>query len=543
MTYRFLKYIKQRVIYNLMGIPSYFSHIIKNYPYILKKFKQNLKIDNLFLDSNSIIYDCLRTVEYTGNDDYELVLINVVCKQIENYIQQLSPNNLVYIAFDGVAPVAKLTQQKTRRYKSWFISDYDSTQNKWDSTAITPGTEFMNKLNLQIRYYFRHVRKYNVNNIIVSGSDSPGEGEHKIFEYIRENSSIKNQKTVIYGLDADLIMLTINHLSYCNDMSLFRETPEFIKSIDQSLDPNYLYIIDTPKLKEQLVYYLNNDKIPETPAEKNRVHDYIFMCFMLGNDFLPHSPSLNIRTNGLDILMETYRNTLGKNQKNIINNGKIIWKNFKILVKELANNEEQYIQQEYVIRNKQENRISKNNNKKEEEKLSKYEKELLNVPCKEREIEKYINPNDKYWESRYYDMLFDIDKHDLAIKQICINYLEGLEWTWKYYYSGCIDWRWKYNYHYPPLLQDLLKYIPYFEEDLLVEKEKNPVKVEVQLSYVLPKNSLHLLPHRIKNHLLSNYTDYYRLDYEFTWAFCKYFWECHVNFPIIGINSLEEIVT
>ena len=120
-------------------------------------------------------------------------------------------------------------------------------------------------------------------------------------------------------------------------------------------------------------------------------------------------------------------------------------------------------------------------------------------------------------------MLFDIDIDDVHRKQISINYLEGLEWTWKYYYSGCIDWRWKYNYHYPPLLQDLIKYIPYFEGDLLEEKIKNPVKEEVQLCYVLPKNSLHFLPLRIKNYLLSNYAEYYRLNYEFTWAYCKYF--------------------
>ena len=221
---------------------------------------------------------------------------------------------------------------------------------------------------------------------------------------------------------------------------------------------------------------------------------------MLGNDFLPHFPALNIRTNGIDILLNTYRNVLGSKQKNIINNGKIIWRNFKLLIKELADNEEQFIQQEYYIRNKQEHKLNKEKRKNNNEdiNLNKYEKELLNAPCKEREIEKYINPEDKYWESRYYDMLFDIDIDDVHRKQISINYLEGLEWTWKYYYSGCIDWRWKYNYHYPPLLQDLIKYIPYFEGDLLEEKIKNPVKEEVQLCYVLPKNSLHFLPLRIK---------------------------------------------
>ena len=311
-----------------MGIPAYFSYIIKNYPNILKKFKDGFDVDNLFLDSNSIIYDTMRTIDYTGNNgEYERKLINAVCKQIEIYIQQIKPTNLVYISFDGVAPVAKMNQQKNRRYKSWYINEYDKTEKiNWDSTAITPGTEFMNKLNLQIKYHFRNSAPFKVKQIIVCGSDNAGEGEHKIFEYIRKHSEIENMKTVIYGLDADLIMLTINNLQHCKKMYLFRETPDFIRSIDKSLDPNYMYVIDIPEFKNQMVYYLNNDCKAESDVEQNKIYDYIFLCFMLGNDFLPHFPALNIRSNGIDTIMETYRNVLGNKGKNIITNGKIVWK-------------------------------------------------------------------------------------------------------------------------------------------------------------------------------------------------------------------------
>lgn len=523
-----------------MGIPAYFSYIIKNYPNILQKFNEHFNVDCLYLDSNSIIYDSLKTIKYCGNTElFERELIDVVCKNIEIYIEQISPSHLVYIAFDGVAPVAKLKQQKQRRYKSWFMSMYEqNNMSSWDSSSITPGTEFMNKLNLQVQYHFRNAIVHNVNKIIVSGSNIPGEGEHKIFEYIRENQdTIKNMKTVIYGLDADLIMLTINHLDRCPNMYLFRETPDFIRSIDKSLDPNSLYIIDILSFKQQLTYYLNNDVYPNTDEERNRVDDYIFMCFMLGNDFLPHFPSIDIRSGGMDILLNIYRKLFGSGKQNIIVNGKIVWRNFRKLISALAENEEIYIQDNFKHRSMMEKRPIMI-----EDNCSKFDKEMLHAPIINREIEKYINPFDMYWDIRYYDMLFDIDITDDLRKQISLNYLEGLEWTFKYYNSGCVDWRWGYKYHYPPLLKDLLKYIPYFDTELLDTKEKNPVRDLVQLAYVLPRKCLNLLPRKIETKLLVGNANMFREDYEFIWAYCRYFWECHVKFPYIDIKLIEDIV-
>ena len=46
-----------------MGIPSYFSHIVKKHRNIFKKVSNDTtKIDNLYLDCNSIIYDAVHEI-------------------------------------------------------------------------------------------------------------------------------------------------------------------------------------------------------------------------------------------------------------------------------------------------------------------------------------------------------------------------------------------------------------------------------------------------------------------------------------------------
>ena len=104
-----------------MGIPSYFSHIVKSHRKIIKQIKTNMKIDNLYLDSNSIIYDVVSRLELQNQvqDNYDYIF-NEVCISISKYICSIKPTHKVIVAIDGVAPVAKLEQQRNRRYKSWF---------------------------------------------------------------------------------------------------------------------------------------------------------------------------------------------------------------------------------------------------------------------------------------------------------------------------------------------------------------------------------------------------------------------------------------
>jgi 5'-3' exonuclease len=535
-----------------MGIPSYFSHIVRQHRKIIKpiNFKDSPKINNLYLDCNSFIYEAhyrlsknAKIENETDRRAYESSIIGCVCDSLIKYIKLLKPNKRLFIAFDGVAPMAKLNQQRNRRYMSAFQSSLDKEKNIWNTSAITPGTNFMSELGLSINNKFIKPQDYGLDTIIVSASDECGEGEHKIYEYIRENADYhKDTYTVIYGLDADLIMLTLNHLHISENMYLFRETPEFIRSVDKTLNPNELYLLDIPLFAKTIINTLSSEErnIAEISLKNDVLFDYILMCFFLGNDFLPHFPALNIRTNGINRLIDGYKSVFATGKETLTKDRAIIWKNVRKLVEYLAANELTYIKEEYVNREK----LSKRTLQEEPHKIASqpdYDDNLL-LPIKERPIEIYINPNETGWETRYYRGLFYSRIDDMKRKEISLNYLSGWEWTMKYYSEGCADWRWTYNYYYPPLLTDLLKYVPHFDQVFVPIQSQMPVSPLVQLSYVLPPSSMHLLPAKLHVKLLKARPDWYVGNYTFSWSFCKFFWEAHVNLPKIDIRELEEIV-
>jgi 5'-3' exonuclease len=538
-----------------MGVPSYFGFIVKNHSSIIKKYVKNvLQVQNLYLDCNSIIYDAYSKMDFENlTETIAISIIRRVISKIEEYISIIQPSKTVIIAFDGVAPVAKLDQQRSRRYKSWNQNEmhrdiFKKTQNDvWNTAAITPGTKFMHDLNDIISKHFNmesHTR-LKVTNVFVSGSNKAGEGEHKLFDYIRLNpEKHATETTVIYGLDADLIMLSINHLPVCPNIYLFRETPHFIQSIDSSLEPDANYYLDIPELTNAIVKCMNNDRELTNKQQTNKVYDYIFLCFFLGNDFLPHFPALNIRTGGVDKMMNAYKATIGDSDEILTDGKTIYWNNVRKVVKFLAELEEEFIIKEHKSRNNKERYLLPQTTP--EEKFKKFEA----TPVYERDIEKYINPFKSNWQSRYYNALFNINMNDIqpneqyeSKQKIAVNYLEGLEWTMKYYTSGCPDWRWKYKYNYPPLLQDLIRFIPCYNTTFVPQQPANPVSEIVQLCYVLPRSSLTLLPNKAYFELIKRYDHWYKGNCNYIWAYCRYFWESHVEMEEIDIDELERFVS
>ena len=261
-----------------MGIPSYYKNLIQDYPHIiLPQNELKSTINNLFLDLNCAIHPCCAK-KTDENEMYEAIF-----EKIKECIDITKVNNLVYIAIDGPAPRTKMEQQRQRRLKS--INE----KKIWDTNQITPGTDFMDQLSIFLNEKCQSLPiKW-----IISDSNEPGEGEHKIMKYI--DSLPKNDINVVYGLDADLIMLSMIRK---HKVFLLRERTEF--NIEK-LDCEYIYC-DISLLKKYLIesikksyFQISNECI---------LNDYLFLCFLIGNDFIINTPCINIRYNGLNYLIK-----------------------------------------------------------------------------------------------------------------------------------------------------------------------------------------------------------------------------------------------
>lgn len=515
-----------------MGIPSYFSYIIKNYSNIIRNLNDTLKQDihHLFMDCNSIVYDMFRGIEDSETMNiYKLeeLLIDLVLNKIEEYLILIKPRKTAFIAFDGVAPLAKMEQQRSRRYKN-----SGNKNSGWSTSNITPGTEFMKKLSKKLIKKFETYKNDTIPaKIIVSTSDEPGEGEHKLFQYIRSSPTIlPTDNCGIYGLDSDLIMLALFHSQYFDNTYVFREANEFIKSsVDIKTETeNECCFMDIKKLSDSILKEMRCGI-----DIRSRIYDYIFLCFFLGNDFLPHFPSLNLRTHGLDALLEMYRLYIGKfpDRSFILESGKelkIQWKWVSIFIKELSKREHDYLLQEYTLREKWDRRPWSTETEKDVDFLTQ------SVPVIYRPEEGYICPSEKGWELRYYKSLFE---NYVSIKDVCKNYVDGLQWVFKYYTAKCPDWKWRYDYHYPPLLYDLNAYVSNGVSENF--SENSPVSPSVQLAYVLPTAQHGLLNPKTRDFILKHDMNLYPSQIKYKWAYCRYLWEAHVDLPKISLEKMK----
>lgn len=500
----------------------------------------DMLVEHLFFDYNSMIHPCAHQVLENSElntqcqtADIENEIIQHTLGYTRYVIDMLKPK-YVYIMIDGVAPRAKINQQRERRYKSHFFKNLHPVNNpvEWDTNNITPGTGFMIKLKQQLQQFTEAMVRDNtrVEKIYISDSDEKGEGEHKmmkVIDHITNKQEQNKSKIFIYGLDADLIMLSLLSQA-CEQIVLLRDNTFNHKLKESQQTFTYLDIKQLQSAIYEEVRVLCNDSNFDYP-KRNVIADYIFLCFLMGNDFLHHVPSLMIKENGINALMKFYISALrNSNYKPLVSLNqsvplpqRVCWQMLKDIFKGLSGSEDYFFRSVYSV-------YKTNQNIYKDIDLSQYltdnpgnpsntgnpgnpgnpdntdstktlGTEKCGVPNSNNSIDKdnkclhfcfqdSIKFNEPGYKSRYYSY-YGITN----VEQACHNYLTGLLWVWGYYNGHEHDnWTWFYQHHETPFVSDLYTHLQSYtykmdDRDLMPSQPNSPLE---QLMMVLPRQSL-----------------------------------------------------
>jgi 5'-3' exoribonuclease 2 len=391
-----------------MGVPAFYRWLSVKYPKIITDVVEDEEVDllgrkitidassanpnqqefdNLYLDMNGIIHPCFHPEDRPAPTSEGEVFENIFA-YIDRLFLMIRPRKVLYLAIDGVAPRAKMNQQRSRRFRAAQEAEEKKVEEEKlraklmrdgidcppkvesgvvDSNVITPGTPFMGRLAEALKFYVRKKQNFEKGwrdiTVIVSDASVPGEGEHKAMHYIRqqrasaENGYDPNTRHVVYGLDADLIMLALAthepHFHILREV-VFQQKPNE-SMMGNKIDHNSKKVAIARKpfqllsvniLREYLALDLTPYQLPQTfVIDRERLFDdFVFMCFFVGNDFLPHSPTLEIREGAIDMLMTIYKQELGNLGGHLVEDGTPNLRRVGQFIRAVAQFEEQIFQ-------------------------------------------------------------------------------------------------------------------------------------------------------------------------------------------------------
>lgn len=525
-----------------MGIPYLFKYIFCEYPNTIHHINdklESIKIDNYFIDLNSLIHPCFqkffpkdenkfksKRLLHPKKVDIPIVsnkmIYSEVCKQIEERFFIIQPKKRVYIAIDGIAGCSKGSQQRQRRFLSVKTKN-EKNIKQFDSNCISAGTEFMDGLSRYLDIFFKNKKNTVWKNIeiIFSNEKVVGEGEHKLIIYIRKNFQelLKNKETVcIDSPDADLLMLSLGtHYPY---MYVFRNNIyEFIKC--------KYFLVDITQLRINMIQVIKQNDSSFQKEENNEeddklIDDFLLIGIWFGNDFVHIIHSLEMNTQNMNELLILYFQNRKLIKKNIIikHNNKYCF-NIKFLKAYL-----------YLI-SKKEIELFKNKSK---------------FIFTDKLLQKFTNENniidfDSYRQEYYKTKLYITTQEEKY--QFCYQYLKTLIFVIRYYLSDIPDYYFSFQYHYSPFFTDLYEYVSTLKENILdfdFNENNKPLSLYEQLISILPIESKHLLP-KIFHPLYdvdSEIYDFYPINFDIDIDGVREEYQGKVLLNFIDIKRLKE---
>jgi 5'-3' exonuclease len=520
-----------------MGVPRVFQWIVKKYPstFIKRNLPAEKKCNYLCYDVNGLLHPCVRkSILERGTFD-----LNDIRKQVREQMLYLAnickPDKGILICIDGVAPVAKMLQQRTRRFKSVYEKEVERrvySRNKlgapyqWDTNAITPSTEFMSSMNILFSEISREMKSlYPSCEVFYSDSDAEGEGEHKIMDKLRTIKYSDTDSIYIHGLDADLIFLSIG---------LARDNIYLMREGDN------IGYLDITALKDNL--FVEVQALCKTQLVKDNVEkDFMVISYFLGNDFLPQVFSSDVHDLGK--ILTIYSELIDTHNKYIVDNGNIQWNVIEKLCGKISENEYNLVK----------NRVKKFTSMKvsDSELETQVERDIFWEKQRPNKDElKLLEPG---WKDRFYNHYFEFPQNNWNEKNsMIVNYLEGLQWNLNYYLSGIKNWMWHYKYHAAPFFSDIYHYLQKRGTQQLAKncfyvgkQTGKPSNIE-QLLVVLPPQSITLIPQKYR-HLMTEFNksdiiDLYPIGFELEYFYKQKDWEYKPILPDVEFRRISDAV-
>ena len=542
-----------------MGIPTFFRKIINDYPDTIMSWKTLKHVDYFYIDFNALVYNIVHEIDKkTPPKEYEKKILGNINKDLQKIICEIvKPQKGVYIAFDGSVPRAKMIQQRFRRFKGIKEKAYFEELKKkfgeeqtyqFDTTVLSPGTEFMDKMSKNIAAFIKKGELYKHKKITITMSDTlvPGEGEHKFMPEIRKLVK-KEPKSVIVvqSPDADVIVLSIS--THKENIYIMRSpTSQDNDLINKYNGQEFLYL-DINKTKKYFTESLTQEYSGNIDPIRHMT-DFVFLTFFMGNDFVIPAPYLKVKKKGQEILTTIYKRIFGEREEYLVNiDGKdkysINLEFLTDLVNELAQNEDfNYRGLQMQRDRKRKSPGLSNNDKKKEENLSDFEKAVSRYKNQEYYsrfnpfFEKYNPEFDKInyfsekhkWKAEYYKYFFNLDmnpngnnnKYNQERSKICIDYIKTLAFNLEYYFTGIPpSWKFFYPHRAAPVMSDLhtnLMKMKSLDKVASFEKDSPFLPFE-QLMLILPPQTSYILP-KVIGDLMSNIDEeiiqYYPIDFE-----------------------------
>jgi 5'-3' exoribonuclease 1 len=512
-----------------MGIPSYYKKLADKIKGLITRSRP-AEASALLFDFNCLIYHCARRPNSAlppypgeqGRDSWEKMLVDDIAKYVQTIWHEAGEPKEVFLSIDGVVPMAKIKQQRLRRFKSiWLQSQEPPEKPVWDTNCITPGTEFMKLLSSRLNTLCSKHKGW-----VLSDDCESGEGEHKIMNLLRKNTNRKGP-LFVYGLDADLILLTMLN-SPC-EMYLIREASE-------------MGVVQTDVFGAETFSYFSLEALKsalwkETAPTKVDILEYVTAMSLLGNDFLPHSLSVKMREDGHAFLLSELK-ALKEAGQQFIKEEDSLWKINYEAVHRLFNR----------WKDVEEDRIA-HTCKKKFQMRGNVQITLESKPLEDPVEKAILYRNEKQWSLKkgwqeHYREQWLFCKSEADVNKCCREYLTGLQWVLDYYTGQrAVDMTWFYPRLVPPLWSDLYMYLEKgYEIPEPSPSKEAPILPLEQLAMVLPLQSWHYIPSKSPLRTLpSRYPQFWPQQFGFFSAGRVWTWECEPLLPVLPIQVVRQM--